>query len=109
MRANPTKSESWVWQILRDSKAGAEFQTQVPMFRFILDFYCLEWKLCVELDGKFHRTYHRATADKDRDLALSHYGINSLRVPSSLIFKSPQALLRLVRYSAGVDMFPKNE
>lgn len=51
-RKNPTEAEYIMWRYLRKSKY--KFIRQKPVFRFILDFYCRELLLCIEIDGDSH-------------------------------------------------------
>jgi very-short-patch-repair endonuclease len=53
---------------------------QHPIERYVLDFYCPEAKLCVELDGDIHAD--RTDKDQARDEALDSQGITVMRVHS---------------------------
>ncbi|HEV7768629.1 MAG TPA: endonuclease domain-containing protein [Thermoanaerobaculia bacterium] len=55
MRHEPTSAEARVWEWLRDRRINdRKFRRQVPIGPYILDFYCAELKLAVELDGAQH-------------------------------------------------------
>lgn len=55
MRSGMTDAEALMWKLLRNRRvADAKFRRQHPMGRFILDFYCDEKMLAVELDGGQH-------------------------------------------------------
>ena len=52
LRRNQTDAERVLWFRLRDRRlAGLKFKRQVPIDRFIVDFYCASGKLIVEIDG----------------------------------------------------------
>jgi very-short-patch-repair endonuclease len=52
LRRNQTDAEQLLWGLLRDRRfAGKKFRRQHPVGRYILDFYCHELKLAIELDG----------------------------------------------------------
>ncbi|HEY0593057.1 MAG TPA: DUF559 domain-containing protein, partial [Thermoanaerobaculia bacterium] len=51
MRTRPTNGESLVWRLLRDRQLVAKFRRQHRLGRFILDFYCPELRLGLEIDG----------------------------------------------------------
>lgn len=54
-RKNPTKAEACLWEILRSKQLeGYKFRRQHPMKGYILDFYCPELKLAIEVDGQIH-------------------------------------------------------
>ena len=80
MRKLPTKAEKLLWDCLRNRKLnGVKFRRQQPMFRFILDFYCEQHKLCIEVDGGIHLTLEQARYDKSRDEYLLEHGIQTIR------------------------------
>jgi len=54
MRKNPTKTESLMWEELRNDKLSVNFRRQHIIGNFIPDFVCLENKLIVEIDGSVH-------------------------------------------------------
>jgi very-short-patch-repair endonuclease len=95
-----TVSEKLVWANLRKEQLGFAFKRQVPVGRYILDFYCPKALLCVEVDGPHHA--ERVLADKLRDDYLAEVGIETIRIPSADIFDcdSP-ALERWLRLIAG--------
>jgi len=56
MRHEPTQAEDVLWQRLRHHQiAGAQFRRQHPVGPFIVDFYCPNAKLVVEVDGPIHQ------------------------------------------------------
>lgn len=55
MRKEPTPAENALWQRLRGKQVlGYKFRRQHPIDRFIVDFYCTEARLVVEVDGPVH-------------------------------------------------------
>ena len=74
-----TAWERTLWQRLRTNKTGFHFRRQHPIGPYVLDFYCHEARLCVELDSEAHVEF---TADRDaeRDLYLEQFGILTLRI-----------------------------
>ena len=84
MRKEPTRSESLLWSALRNRRlASRKFRRQHPVGRFILDFYCQEERLAVEVDGPVHETQRQA--DGERQQILESIGIRFLRLPAALI------------------------
>jgi very-short-patch-repair endonuclease len=55
MRHDPTPAESKLWEALRGRRlAGFKFRRQHPIDRFIVDFYCADAHLVIEVDGDIH-------------------------------------------------------
>lgn len=54
IRILPTKAEYVLWQDLRKQKLGFKFRRQVSIEAFIVDFYCHDVKLIIEVDGPIH-------------------------------------------------------
>ena len=55
LRIEQTPAEKTLWRILRDRRLGDyKFRRQRPIGRFIVDFYCAEARLIIELDGDSH-------------------------------------------------------
>jgi len=73
-----TDAEAMLWKFLRSRRiGGAKFRRQYPLGRYILDFYCVEQQLCVELDGGQHGT--AVAYDERRDAWLNAQGVRVLR------------------------------
>ncbi|WP_420318325.1 endonuclease domain-containing protein [Ekhidna sp.] len=54
LRKNSTLSEVLLWQEIRKKQLGFQFHRQVPILKYIVDFYCHELKLAIEVDGHTH-------------------------------------------------------
>ena len=54
LRKNSTLSEVLLWNKIRNNTFGVEFHRQVPIRRYIVDFYCHEMMLVIEIDGNPH-------------------------------------------------------
>src|SRR5688572_19613784 len=81
LRKNSTEAEQLMWNILRNRGFhDAKFRRQYPKAGFILDFYCHEAKLCVELDGSQHNEDAQVTYDEERTKILQEkQGIHVVR------------------------------
>jgi very-short-patch-repair endonuclease len=56
MRHEPTPAEDRLWETLRNRQLlGAKFRRQHAIGKFVLDFYCAEAQLVVEVDGPVHQ------------------------------------------------------
>ena len=76
-----TAPEVRLWQVLRGSRVGAlRFRRQHAIGSYILDFYCPEKRLAVEVDGEHHGSAEGRLHDRRRDVWLANQGIAVLRV-----------------------------
>ncbi|HEV3485983.1 MAG TPA: endonuclease domain-containing protein [Vicinamibacterales bacterium] len=88
LRKAPTLSERRMWNWLRNrSFNGFKFRRQVAIGRYVLDFYCPQLKLAIELDGHQHETPWMAEYDGDRSAYLRVRGIEIVRIPNELLAK----------------------
>ena len=91
-RKNPTPAEAVLWQALRGSKLeGLRFLRQKAFDRYIVDFYCAEACLVIELDGSVHNNPAARAYDTQRSLELEARGLKVLR------FRNEEALSDLPR------------
>ena len=80
---------------MRGRKQGFKFRRQHPLDDFVLDFFCHEAKLAVEIDGSQHT--EQATYDQWRDERLAAMGIATLRIPAGEVEADPLGVLRAIR------------
>jgi adenine-specific DNA-methyltransferase len=95
MRRDATDAEELLWQLLRNRRlAGFKFRRQVPISGYIVDFYCHESCLGVELDGQPHDDPERQDYDDRRSAALaSSDGLRIVRFWNEVVLKHPEVLL----------------
>ncbi len=75
-----TLSEVLLWQELKGKQVmGYDFDRQRPIDNFIVDFYCKELKLAIEIDGDSHEYEHIRMNDERRQNRLESLGVNFLR------------------------------
>ncbi|MCC6158978.1 MAG: DUF559 domain-containing protein [Deltaproteobacteria bacterium] len=80
-RKNPTDTEDVLWQALRDRQLGGrKFRRQHPVDGYIVDFYCHEARLAVEVDGPIHDGQQEH--DELRQEAIEKHGIRFVRLKS---------------------------
>lgn len=85
-RKKATRSEDIIWyEILKNKKTGFKFLRQKPIKRFILDFYCKELLLAIEIDGSSH--IKRKNYDEERDKFLKNLNIETLRISVGEVIK----------------------
>ncbi len=86
MRCEPTTAEKLLWQKLRNKQLlGFKFRRQHPIDRFIVDFYCAEARLIIEVDGEVHD--YTQVEDAIRQEFLESLGLRVIR------FKNEEVLM----------------
>lgn len=94
-RSNPTPSEEFLWDFLRNGRLGFTFYRQRALHGYVVDFWCPEKFLAVELDGHLHRNHREK--DKQRDDVLRSHGIRILRFPAAAVFSDMHKVLEAIR------------
>jgi very-short-patch-repair endonuclease len=94
LRHNQTEIEGYLWQYLRDRRLGGyKFRRQHPLKKYILDLYCPEKKLAVELDGGQHDTIQQIEYDQKRTASLEKEGIKVLRYWDNEVIQNTNGVL----------------
>ena len=89
LRSLMTPAEKMLWKRLRGKKMnGYKFYRQVPIDRFVVDFYCPEKKLIVELDGEIHDREDVKEHDKNREEVFLGKGLRTIRFRNEEVFKN---------------------
>jgi very-short-patch-repair endonuclease len=83
--------EVLLWQQIRARKTGLKFRRQHPVGPYVVDFYCPESRLAIEIDGEAHNRADRPERDERRDAFLTQNGFRILRVAAARILKDPVA------------------
>ncbi len=78
-RKNMTDSESIFWNLISNSKTGYVFRRQKPIGNFIVDFYCEQLKLVIEIDGEYHNENGFVERDVERETYLKSLNLKILR------------------------------
>ena len=80
LRKNMTDAERLVWsKVRRKQLRGLQFYKQKILGEYIVDFYCHEANLVIEIDGGQHYTDEKIQSDKIRDKNLNRQGLTVLR------------------------------
>ena len=77
LRNKSTLSEVLLWRQIKGRKLGYEFHRQVPIDEFIVDFYCHELQLAIEIDGVSHNDKY--DYDMKRQSKLQDFGVKFIR------------------------------
>lgn len=94
-RRNMTPAESELWQALRGHLLqGLGFRRQHPLGPFIVDFYCPQLKLVIELDGDVHA--NQAEYDAARTEQLAAYGYRVIRFRNEAVLGDLTSVLKQI-------------
>lgn len=105
LRKKQTPAEQILWECLRDRRlAGLKFRRQHPIDKFIVDFYCHEVRLVVEVDGAVHREKNQIERDALRTEVLSRLGLSVMRVTNTEIETELEKVLTKIAEAARVGM-----
>ena len=74
--------EGLLWRALRVRPGGLKFRRQHPAGPYVLDFFCVEARLAIEIDGESHSFGDRPVRDLERDDWLTGHEIDVLRIPA---------------------------
>ena len=97
LRRTLTPEEAVLWTLLKAKRLdGSKWRKQHPIGNYILDFYCPEAKLCVELDGNKHYTFEGAREDNVRTLFLNEKGIKVVRFENRLIWENLEGVIDVI-------------
>ena len=84
--------EVLLWQRLKLRPKGLKFRRQHPAGRYILDFYCHEARLIVEVDGIAHDMGDRPERDEERDAEFAVKGFQIVRIPATDVLRDPDEI-----------------
>jgi very-short-patch-repair endonuclease len=97
LRQKMTPAERTLWEQVRNRKFnGYKFRRQQVIEGFIVDFYCEEAKLCVEVDGDVHDEPEQKEKDEHRTAVFACRGIRVLRVRNEDVLTNKKDILKRI-------------
>jgi very-short-patch-repair endonuclease len=97
LRTEATPSEQRLWAALRDRNFhGRKFRRQQPMGPFVLDFWCAEERLAVEIDGGVHDDAEQALLDQERQSLIESLDMRVVRISAELATNDTRAALAMI-------------
>ncbi len=95
LRRDLTGPERGLWHLLRGRQlAGMKFRRQQVIGPYIVDFYCAQAHLVIEVDGESH--VGRGNSDAARDSYLESHGLRVLRITNDDALREPEAVMRAI-------------
>lgn len=89
LRCDSTKAEGILWGQLRNRRiANLKFRRQYSINNYIVDFYCPELKLVIEVDGDSHCSEFARRYDAKREREIASLGIKILRVTNTDVYEN---------------------
>jgi very-short-patch-repair endonuclease len=89
LRKQMTMPEVMLWRLLRGKPQGLKFRREHPSGGIVMDFYCSDARLCIEIDGISHEMSDRPSRDIERDNLLRSLGIDTIRIAAKDVLKDP--------------------
>ncbi|AZQ44325.1 endonuclease domain-containing protein [Nonlabens ponticola] len=103
LRKNLTPAEAYLWTFLGSKKLdGLKFRRQHSIKNYIVDFYCAQHNLIIELDGEGHDQPEQLEKDQLRDLYLGKNGFTVLRYENQYVFSELPHVLNDIRKHCGI-------
>ena len=97
LRKSSTDAESLAWTLLRDRRfLGLKFRRQYRIGKWVVDFYCFQHGLAVELDGSVHAQPTQELKGREKDRYLKRMGIRVLRLPNGIVLRDGNAFLKKI-------------
>ena len=97
LRRNIPNAEILLWRKLRHRQlSGFKIRRQFSIGRFIVDFYCPQAKLAIEIDGDTHYADSQQILDKNRQAFIEMLGIKVLRFTNNEIYKEINEVLHAI-------------
>ena len=89
---------------MRGRRLDAKFRRQCRIENWVVDFYCFEHRLAIELDGGVHSQPSQMRKDAAKEDYLRTLGISLLRIPNGLVVEDPEEFVGKVREAIEVRM-----
>ncbi len=109
LRNDSTKSEIKLWLELKGKQVyGYDFHRQKPLLNYIVDFYCYELELVIELDGYSHQFEETVIKDELKEAGLRTHGLTILRFDDVEVMNDMPNVLRtieqyILEYEKNID------
>ena len=98
LRNNATPAEAILWRALKGKQVdGLKFRRQFGVGPYVLDFYCPELRLGIELDGGVHQTSYTHEYDEMRTRFLKENRIRVLRFENEVVYNNIQGIIEAIK------------
>jgi very-short-patch-repair endonuclease len=98
LRVNLTDAEAFFWNQIKTRKFhNLKFRRQHSIKNYIVDYYCAEYQLIIELDGDYHNDPEQHDKDLRRDEELENLGFTVLRFENRYAFEELEHVLEDIK------------
>jgi len=97
LRKRRILSEVLLWKKIKNKLLGVEFHRQVPIDNYIVDFYCHELMLAIEIDESSHSFEEISINDKERQDKLETLGVNFIRFENNVVKQNMRFVLEALQ------------
>lgn len=99
LRNESTETEIYLWLKLKGRQMyGYDFHRQKPIDSYILDFFCYELRLAIEVDGYSHEFLEVYQKDTVKEKRMSELGISVLRFSDEQVLKDMENVIRAIEF-----------
>lgn len=99
LRNDSTKTEIFLWLKLKGKQMhGYDFHRQKPIDNYILDFFCYELMLGIEVDGYSHQFLAVYNRDGIKEKRMNQLGINVLRFSDDQVLNEMENVIRAIEF-----------
>lgn len=93
LRTKSTEAEKIIWYNIRNNKLEYKFLRQYSIEGYVVDFYCPEKRLAIEIDGGYHSAQQIRLYDDYRQKFIEAYNITFIRFTNAEICNSKKLVL----------------
>ena len=98
LRNNATSVEAIIWRTLKGKQVdGLKFRRQFGVGPYVIDFYCPEIRLGIELDGGVHKTSYTNEYDEMRTKFLNENRIRILRFDNEVVYNNVEGIIEAIK------------
>ncbi|VXB24894.1 Very-short-patch-repair endonuclease [Maribacter litoralis] len=92
-----TLGEIALWREIKGKKLGRKFSRQIPIDQYIVDFYCKDLQLAIEVDGSIHFKEGHQEKDRIRQERLESLGVHMLRFSDTDVKNNLSSVLEEIK------------
>ena len=97
LRRDSTDAERLLWKLLRNRRLGGfKFTRQKPFAPYVVDFYCSQGRLAIEVDGGQHAEPEQKVLDERRTEVLSKAGVRVLRFWNDQVLRETESVVNAI-------------
>ena len=104
LRRSMSLPEVLLWRVLRIRPGGLKFRRQHASGPYILDFFCSDARLAIEIDSEAHSRGNRPERDQRRDAYFLRADIQTLRIAAADVLGDLEAVVALIVHEAAARL-----